>query len=105
MDETQEAKLSADEIQQAAIARWFTEKWRDPACSICGEHKWAPNPRLGQIPNLPVPGSGGDRTVPVLVITCRSCGHSALINAIFAGVIEEEAGEQEEQVHAQGGDA
>lgn len=90
----------APEAQEAAIFRWFGDKWPDPACAVCGERAWAANPRLGQIPNLAPPAQERGRTVPIVVITCFNCGHTVSVNAIVAGVVasDDEPEEPEKQV-------
>lgn len=79
--------MEAEELQRVAV--WFGEKWKHGACPVCEANAWAPNPRLGQIPNFaPLGNPFGVNVVPVLLVYCTNCGYTIQINALVAGILK-----------------
>jgi hypothetical protein len=79
------ARVEADQRQRADA--WFAEHWQGRKCPTCDADTWEIAQNLGQIPNLLPFGPHGGNTVPVLLISCTTCGQVAPINAIIAGVL------------------
>jgi hypothetical protein len=77
--------MDAGERQRADA--WFAEKWHHGPCPVCASRDWEVANNLGQIPNLLPFGPHGGNTVPVLIITCNTCGYTVPINAIVAGIL------------------
>lgn len=77
--------MEADQRQRAEA--WFAEHWQGRKCPTCDGDTWEIAANLGQIPNLLPFGPDGGNTVPVLLVSCLTCGQVVPINAIIAGVL------------------
>ena len=80
-----------DEQELARADQWF-QRWGQQPCPVCHSETWRIQPKLGQIENLAFgpglyfsAGPPGGR-VPVLIVTCTTCGYFLTVNAIVAGV-------------------
>jgi hypothetical protein len=83
-----------DDQEFARAQQWFA-KWVHKPCPVCNTEAWNIHRKLGQIENLP-PGPPGmappDGRVPVLLVTCQTCGYHLTVNAIIAGVRQLQVG-------------
>jgi hypothetical protein len=77
------------ELDRDKLNTWFHEKWDHGACAVCGTNLWTPLPRLGMVPNLNPTGPVSTNVVPMLLISCTSCGYTLHINALVAGILRE----------------
>lgn len=71
-----------DDQERERLAAWLRDKWNHGPCPVCQSNVWQTSARLGQISNLNFEGG----RVPVLHITCQTCGYIVTINALVAGI-------------------
>lgn len=69
---------------------WLKAHWKgDRACPICGNSSWSGNDRAMEIRSF---DSGrlaaAGPVIPLLTLTCATCGHTLFFNAILAGLVE-----------------
>jgi hypothetical protein len=79
----------AGEVEMAKIASWLNTHWHGgTTCPICGHNDWGVNPKLFEMREF----QGGGLVVgftliqPLVIISCRVCGHVLLFNAAVMGV-------------------
>ncbi len=87
----------ADPAPQKILA-FLTEKWGDKDCQMCGKGPWQVQDKVFQLSqfhhgNLVV----GGPLIPVIPVTCTSCGNTILVNAIISGAIDPGTEEQEKK--------
>jgi len=77
------------EDQRARAVKWLDKHWKDQGrCSVCHANGWQMGDYLVEI--RPFRSEGfliGGPVYPQLILTCNTCGHTVLINAISAGVL------------------
>ena len=74
---------------------FLNEKWKGRACPICGGGPWNVSDDVFEIRdynngNLVI---GGGPIVPVIAVTCMNCGNTIFVNAILAGAIKRNNGD------------
>ena len=79
-------KLTEDEFLLAR--RWVKEHWRNYSCPFSGDTNWD----IGRYITETRKFSGGSLDLygpvyPFLVVTCKGCGYSVLLNAIKIGIL------------------
>lgn len=75
--EAEQATMELEEALVAAAIAWLSDQWGiHKPCPYCGNAEWT----VG----LPVRWAGPE---PIFPVTCDTCGNTALINAILAGVV------------------
>jgi hypothetical protein len=76
--------------QHEKLTRFVAAKWRPPfQCPYCLTNNWNITHEVFQLTEFS--GAGlviGGPVVPIAPVTCNNCGHTVLLNAIIAGVIE-----------------
>ncbi len=88
-----QGKLTAKDKE--TILAWLSQRWTNQECPFhAGPTVWELGDAIGTHPFAGggggVPGSGvqfGGPTYPLIVVTCRTCGHVVLINAITVGIV------------------
>lgn len=78
----------AQEDIQKAIA-WIDEHWTgQKACPICQSDSWGVSSMVGEV-HLANPDEGRlDRSYPLVILTCQTCGYALLFNAVVVGLLE-----------------
>ena len=78
----------AQEDIQKAIA-WIDEHWTgQKACPICQGDSWGVSSMVGEV-HLANPDEGRvDRSYPLVILTCQTCGYALLFNAVVVGLLE-----------------
>ena len=81
-----DGKLS--ESEQKLAQEWVKKHWKNWACPFSGDTDWD----LGQYIAEARAFSGGGLNVggpvyPYLVLTCKSCGYTVLLNAMKVGIL------------------
>jgi hypothetical protein len=76
--------------QHAKLTKFVREKWQPPfQCPYCRTNNWNITQEVFQLTEF---SSGGiligGPVVPLAPVTCNNCGHTVLLNAIIAGVVE-----------------
>ena len=75
--------------KEKAIA-WLNELWPgNRLCPICTNNSWSVSDDLVEIR----PYKGGTLVVggslyPLMIVTCNTCGHTLLFNAVVAGLVQ-----------------
>ena len=72
-----------------SILQFLNSKWRPPKlCQVCGTNTWDVEANLAELRFLNMGGfTVGGPVIPLIVITCKNCGNTILINAVKAGWI------------------
>jgi hypothetical protein len=81
--------------QQKAIALDRVRAlWKNTRCEVCGQDSWALVDRLMEMREFQQGGAlvAGGYVVPCVVVSCKTCGYVRLINAILAGIVDNETG-------------
>ena len=70
---------------------WLNEHWKgDRVCPICGNTHWWGSDQAMEIRSFDEGRVGGSGiVVPLLAITCSTCGNTLFFNAILAGLVEQ----------------
>lgn len=78
------------DISQAKLDK-FLSTLASPRCSLCGRSQWNANTKLFYLGeyNKDALVLGGP-VYPVLPITCTHCGNTLFINALVAGLLEQD---------------
>lgn len=76
------------------VIKYLQKKWRGSGCPMCGGNQWNVPEKIFELRefndgNLMIGGPNG-AVLPVIPITCRNCGNTVFINALFAGLLEED---------------
>ena len=81
------AIISTNATVSRSIVDFLNSKWRPPkACQVCGTNTWDVEANLAELRFLNLGAFFvGAPVVPLVVVTCRECGNTILINAIKAG--------------------
>lgn len=86
-----EFAAAAEQLEEALVAaaiNWLEERWGDQQpCPYCGNKEWT----VGR-PFTAALISGAAFT-PHFPVTCNECGNTALINAVWAGLVTEDQAE------------
>ena len=86
-----DGKLS--EAEQQLAQKWVKERWKNWACPFSGDTDWDLGPHV--VESRPFSGGGikvGGPVYPHLVLTCRGCGYTVLINAMKVGIFPAKEG-------------
>jgi len=81
-------------IDMAKFSQFFGARWAKDVCTNCGAKTWDVNETAMQLTEF---GSEGGPAVPLVVVTCTSCGNTILVNAIVAEALPQDAGEASDQ--------
>ena len=70
---------------------WLNEHWKgDMVCPICGNSSWSGHEEAMEVRSFNRGRLGGPGPViPLLVITCSTCGNTLFFNAILAGLVDQ----------------
>lgn len=76
---------------------FLNQKWNGHDCPVCGGGPWNVSDDIFEIRdynngNLVI---GGGPIIPVIPVTCMNCGNTIFINAILAGVVKRDNGEEQ----------
>ena len=85
-------KLTQEERETAR--KWLKAEWKSWACPFSGHTNWELGDTLVQ--TTAFAGGGlvvGGPVYPMIIIICSGCGNTVLINAIKAGVVSKEEGQ------------
>ena len=78
----------ADEVDMTKVVSWLNTHWHgDTTCPVCRHNDWAINPRLFEVREFHGGGLviGFTMMQPLVLISCRECGHILLFNAARIG--------------------
>lgn len=71
------------------VQQLINSKWKSKVCPMCHVNNWDGSEDVFQLMQFSKGGlSVGGPVVPVLPITCSSCGYTVLINAMVAGIVK-----------------
>ncbi len=70
--------------EEARAQEWLRTHWKNWKCPFSGHDEWEIGAFLAQAPPW---RPYTQQTYPFLVVTCKGCGYSAFINAIWAGIV------------------
>ncbi len=65
------------------VAQHVDDKWKDKDCLLCGENGWG----MAEVEIACIPWG---RVLPLVASTCGNCGNTVFINAVVAGVHNQE---------------
>jgi hypothetical protein len=93
-------KLAAEtnRVDTAAANEWFKKHWTQPRkCVVCGQVNWGVASTFAHLPESligtgPVGTYQPVRTIPLVVLTCGTCGNTILLNAIVMGLLRKSEG-------------
>ena len=75
--------------KDTAIA-WLNKHWHgNRLCPVCGHNSWTVSDELVEI--RPFKGGAmvlGGALFPLMVVTCTTCGHTLLFNAVVVGLVQ-----------------
>ena len=76
--------------QLAVLTKKIEKLWPEPRrCPVCGSTGWSLLDRVMEIREFERGAlSTGGKLIPLVSITCSTCGHTLLFNAITLGVVE-----------------
>jgi hypothetical protein len=77
-------------IDGLKLIRHLNANWGGHRCPMCGLGPWEAGNTVQEIREY-IGGGGilvGGAVVPVVAVTCKNCGYTALVNAIIAGVMD-----------------
>ena len=79
--------------KEAAITNFINRKVTSLKCDACEGGSWTYDDTLFELRefhggNMVI--GGGAATVPLMTLTCTSCGHVKLFNALVAGLIDKQ---------------
>jgi hypothetical protein len=80
--------------QREILMKFLNERWKMPPCQMCGDAGWVVSDRVFELREFTQGAlviGGGSVIYPVIPINCPKCGHTLLLSAILAGIIEEPA--------------
>ena len=80
--------VKTDVDMEKALA-WIDEHWTgQKACPICQNDRWGISSMVGEV-HLATPDEGRlDRSYPLVILTCQTCGYALLFNAVVTGFLE-----------------
>jgi hypothetical protein len=82
-------KLTQDQYDK--LTKFVEQKWQKPyQCPYCRSNNWNITHEVYQLTEF----SGGNLVlggpvVPLAPVTCNNCGHTVLLNALVAGVVDQ----------------
>jgi hypothetical protein len=91
-------KLSDD--QQEQVLRWLHEHWgEDPICPFCKGNDWGIADRVFGVMEGGPQGmfNLAGASIPLVPVTCSTCGYTAMVNALVTGVVTKRAEERDTQ--------
>src|SRR5262249_46514106 len=85
-----EAGCSLPELDQNKIAAALGTLPDGARCSLCGNTNWTVDTTVYEMREFLGGGliMGGGAIVPVIILTCTTCGHMNLLNAVALGVLD-----------------
>jgi len=78
----------ADEVDVNKVVSWLNAHWHgDTTCPVCRHNDWGVGTRLFEVREFHSGGLvvGFTMIQPLVLITCRVCGHVLLFNAAATG--------------------
>ena len=73
---------AADEARVSKAISWLSAKWKDTECPYCSASDW----QVGTPLEISL---GPDESMsPAFPVMCGNCGHTSLINAVLAGLVD-----------------
>ena len=84
------AKQKRVKLNLSKALDWLDEHWGGKwVCSICGNSDWLGEDQAMELRPFNEGRLGGPGpVVPLLVITCSTCGNTLFFNAILAGLVD-----------------
>lgn len=90
-NETQEQRAQRLQKQREKAASWIQSIWKRQVCPICEGRSWNVEDifeiRQFEGGNLVI--GGNSSLIPLVPITCDKCGYTFFLNAIKAGIIDQ----------------
>lgn len=81
-------KPSGDEI-----IKFLDVRWRGATCPLCGGRGWNVADKIFELREYNdgelIIGGAGTSIVPVIPVTCDTCGNTVFINALSTGLMKE----------------
>ena len=77
----------------AAVRRFLSERVKEGTCSCCGSKSWSYDDTLFEVREFhggSLVAGGGVPIMPLLVLTCDTCGSVRFFNALVAGLVDKE---------------
>lgn len=82
--EAQKSAAKTGEVNNDLANKWFADHWPQPrTCPICKQNDWGLNPLFGHVSIGALGAELRTRTVPMVMVTCRICGHTVFFNAVL----------------------
>lgn len=81
--------MKLDDKQREKLLKHLQEKWKPPAtCPVCKSNTWDVSKEIYELREFQGGGLvlGGSPIVPLVPVTCTTCGNTVLLNALVAGV-------------------
>ena len=83
--------LLTPEQQQQAIQYLNTNWVGQRNCAVCNQNQWTVHPELYELRQFSNGGlTVGGPIVPLLMVECQHCGNTITLNAMRAGLINQE---------------
>ncbi|MGF7184417.1 hypothetical protein GGQ84_000500 [Desulfitispora alkaliphila] len=74
-----------EEQQKIVISKINQIMKSNKKCLICMEEKWTVSDKIYEIGQFGLTGQTNRQMVPVITLTCNSCGNTILLNAMTLG--------------------
>ena len=84
------AKQKSVKFELSKAVEWLDKHWKgDWICSICGNSDWGGDDQAMELRRFNAGRlAATGPVIPLLVITCSTCGNTLFFNAILAGLVE-----------------
>lgn len=88
--DAQKRAAETGEVDNVLANKWFVDHWPQPrTCPVCKQNDWGLNPVFGHVSIGALGAQLRTRTVPMVMVTCRICGHTLFFNAVLMGLLQE----------------
>jgi hypothetical protein len=74
---------------QSRFIEFLRSKWKDEGCPLCHEQNWGVQDKVFELREFGTELLAG-RVIPVVPVTCLTCGNIVLVSAIVSGAVQKE---------------
>lgn len=80
-------------IDSQKVINFLNERWKGVLCPYCHGNEWNVQDKVFEVREFNngdmYVGGPNAAIVPIIPVTCSKCGHTVLVNALIAGVVED----------------
>lgn len=81
------------EVNSAKLEKYLRDKWGGRPCPLCHVAKWNIQSSVFELRQYNATGIvAGGKVIPIIPVTCTSCGNTVLVNAKVAMAMPEPEG-------------